>query len=342
MATPKGIRAALAVLGMATMHFAQPASAADVAGSGSTFVYPVMLRWAAGYHAKTNVKVNYQAVGSGGGIQQVKAGQVAFGASDKPLSPEELKSADLMQFPLVIGGVVPVVNLDGITPGQLKFTGELLADIYLGKVANWSDPAIAALNPDVKLPNLKITAMHRLDASGTTFNFVNYLSKVSEEWKTRVGEGTMVKWPGGSGGSGGSGNDGVARYVNYVKGSIGYVELAYALEHKMNYSMLRNKSGSFVGPTLASFEAAAASAGWASPDFYELLTDAPGEQSWPITATTFALMSRRAREPSQAEALRFFKWSLEQGKADARGLNYVPLPDALVQKIETYWEEAGK
>jgi phosphate transport system substrate-binding protein len=339
MATPTGIRAALAVLGMATMLFAQPASATDITGSGSSFVYPVMLRWAAGYHAKTKVKVNYQAIGSGAGIQQVKAGQVAFGASDKPLTPEELKSADLMQFPLVIGGVVPVVNLDGIAPGQLKFTGELLADICLGKVANWNDPAVAALNPDVKLPNLKITVVHRLDASGTTFNFVNYLSKVNEEWKTKIGEGTMVKWPVGTGGSG---NDGVARYVNYVKGSIGYIELAYALEHKMTYPMLKNKSGSFVGPTLESFEAAAASADWASPDFYELLTDAPGAQSWPITATTFALMSRKARAPAQDEALRFFKWSLEQGKADARELNYVPLPDSLVRQIEAYWEQTGK
>lgn len=341
MTTPKGIRALLAALGiLATMQYAQPASATDITGSGSTFVYPVMLRWAAGYHAQTHVKVNYQAIGSGRGIQQVKAGQVAFGASDKPLSPEELKAADLMQFPLVIGGVVPVVNLDGVAPGALKLTGELLAQIYLGKVENWNDPAIAALNPDVRLPNLKITAMHRLDASGTTFNFVNYLSKVSEEWKAQVGEGTMVKWPGAAGGSG---NDGVARYVNYVKGSIGYVELAYALEHKMTYPLLRNKSGSFVGPTLESFEAAAASAAWTSPDFYELLTDAPGEHSWPITATTFALMPRGVRDPEQtAEGLRFFKWSLEQGKADARGLNYVPLPDSLVQRIETYWESAGK
>ncbi|SCK21845.1 phosphate transport system substrate-binding protein [Variovorax sp. HW608] len=341
MAIPNGPRALQTVLGMtATMLLAQTASATDIAGSGSTFVYPVMLRWASGYHTKTNVKVNYLAIGSGSGIQQVKAGQVAFGASDKPLAPDELKSADLMQFPLVIGGVVPVVNLDGIAPGRLRFTGELLADIYLGKVTNWNDAAIAALNPEVELPNLRITAMHRLDASGTTFNFVNYLSKVSDEWKTKVGEGTMVRWPAGSGGSG---NDGVARYVNYVKGSIGYVELAYALEHKMTYPMLRNRSGAFVGPTPDSFEAAAASTGWTKPDFYELLTDAPGEKSWPITATTFALMPRNPRNPAQtAEALRFFKWSLEQGKADARALDYVPLPDSLVQRIEAYWAEPGK
>ncbi|MGJ7512617.1 phosphate ABC transporter substrate-binding protein PstS [Variovorax sp. GT1P44] len=295
MTTPNDIRTFLAALGTAgTLLLAQQASATDIVGSGSTFVNPVMLRWASGYHTKTDVKVNYQAIGSGGGIQQVKSGRVAFGASDKPLPPDELKSADLMQFPLVVGGVVPVVNVDGIAAGQLRFTGELLADIYLGKIANWNDPAIAALNPDVKLPDLKIAAMHRLDASGTTFNFVNYLSKVSEEWKTKVGEGTMVKWPGGAGGSG---NDGMARYVNYTKGSIGYVELAYALEHKMTYPMPRNKSGAFVGPTLESFEAAAASAEWASPDFYELLTDAPGEKSWPVTATTFALMPRKARDP---------------------------------------------
>ncbi|WP_184532091.1 MULTISPECIES: phosphate ABC transporter substrate-binding protein PstS [unclassified Variovorax] len=336
-----GLRALQTMLGLtATMLMAQPASATDITGSGSTFVYPVMLRWASGYYNNEKVKVNYQAIGSGSGIQQVKAGQVAFGASDKPLPPDELKAADLMQFPLVIGGVVPVVNLDGVAPGRLKFTGELLADIYLGKVTNWNDAAIAALNPDVGLPSLKITAMHRLDASGTTFNFVNYLSKVSDEWKTKVGEGTMVKWPAGSGGSG---NDGVARYVNYVKGSIGYVELAYALEHKMTYPMLKNKSGAFVGPTPASFEAAAASTGWTSPDFYEVLTDASGDASWPITATTFALMPRNPRKPEQAaEALRFFKWSLEQGKADARALNYVPLPDSLVQRIEAYWAEPAK
>ncbi|WP_077002593.1 phosphate ABC transporter substrate-binding protein PstS [Variovorax sp. KK3] len=341
MATSNRIGMLTAVVGAAASIFwMQPALATDIAGSGSTFVYPVMLRWAASYHAKTQVKVNYQAIGSGGGIQQVKAGQVTFGATDRPLPPQELKSADLMQFPLVIGGVVPVVNLEGMAPGQLKFTGELLADIFLGKVAKWDDPAIAALNPEVKLPDLKITPIHRLEPSGTTFNFVNYLSKVSEEWKGRVGEGSMVKWPVGTGASG---NDGIARYVNYVKGSIGYVELSYAIEHRMNFPQLRNRSGTFVAPSPASFEAAASSATWAAADFYELLTDAPGEQSWPIKATTFALMPRQAKDPARtAEALRFFKWSLEQGKADARKLNYVPLPDGLTQRIQAYWDSGAK
>lgn len=241
-----------------------------------------------------------------------------------------------MQFPLVIGGVVVVVNLEDVAPGKLRLTGELLADIFLGKVSSWNDPAIVSLNPDLKLPSLPIITTHRANASGTTFNFVNYLGKVSEEWKTKVGEGTMVKWPGGTGGSG---NDGVARYVNYAKGSIGYVELSYALRNKMTYTQLRNRSGVFVSPSTESFEAAAASANWKSPDFFELLTNAPGEQSWPITATTFALMPRQAWEPAlAAEAMNFFKFSLEQGKADARKLNYVPLPDGLVRQIEASWE----
>ncbi|MGJ7493621.1 phosphate ABC transporter substrate-binding protein PstS [Variovorax sp. RT4R15] len=337
MRATNGIRALLATFTVSFATFgAQSSGATDLTGSGSTFAYPIMLRWAAGFYAKTGSKVHYLAIGSGAGIQQVKSGQSTFGASDKPLSPDELKSADLMQFPIVIGGVVAVVNLNGVAPGKLRLTGDLLAGIYLGKISNWSDPAIAALNPDLTLPNLPISATYRSDASGTTFNFSNYLGKVSEEWRTKVGEGTMLKWPVGTGGSG---NDGVARYVNYAKGSIGYVELSYAIQNKMTYTMLRNRSGAFVSPSIESFEAAAASATWRSPDFYELLTDAPGEQSWPITATTFALVPRHGREPARsAEAMNFFRFSLEQGKADARKLNYVPLPDNLVRQIEASWE----
>lgn len=324
-----------AVLLLAACTFSVHAT--DINGSGSTFVHPIMLKWAASYNAKTDAKVSYQGIGSGGGIQQVKAGLVTFGASDKPLSPEELKAAGLVQFPLVIGGVVPVVNLEGVKPGQLNFTGELLADIYLGKVTTWNDPAIVALNPDAKLPALKIMVTYRSDSSGTTFNWVNYLSKLSLEWKTSVGEGTSVKWPTGTAGNG---NEGVARYVNYIKGSIGYVELAYAVEHKMTFAKLKNKSGAFVTPSLESFQAAAANASWKSPDFYEVLTDAPGKDSWPITATTFVLMPRLAKDMSgSAEALRFFRWSLEQGKADAKKLNYVSLRDTLVQQVEAYWKE---
>lgn len=337
MSATHGARLLLSSIAYCAAAWAAPAGATDLTGSGSTFAYPIMLKWAASFYAKTGAKVHYLPVGSGAGIQQVKAGQSTFGASDKPLSPEDLKTADLMQFPMVIGGVVVVVNLDGIGPGKLRLTGELLAEIYMGKVSNWNDPAIAALNPDVTLPNLSINPMHRSDASGTTFNFANYLGKVSNEWKSRVGEGTTVQWPGGIGGSG---NDGVARYVNYTKGSIGYVELSYAVQNKMTYTLLRNRSGAFVSPSSESFEAAAASATWQSPDFYQLLTDAPGDKSWPITATTFALVPRQTRDPARsAEAMNFFKFSLKNGKADAYKLNYVPLPDSLVQQIEASWEK---
>lgn len=321
--------------GIAVAGALSAAHATDINGSGSTFVPPLMLKWAGSYHTKTDVKVSYQPIGSGNGIQQIKAGRVVFGASDKPLPPEELQAADLAQFPLVIGGVVPVVNLEGIKPGQLNFTGELLANIYLGKVSNWNDPAIAALNPETKLPDLKITVTHRADGSGTTFNWVNYLSKVSPDWKSAVGEGTTVKWPTGIAGSG---NEGVARNVAYLKGAIGYVELAYAVEHKMTFGKLKNQSGSFVSPSLESFQAAAANASWKAPDFYELLTEAPGQDSWPITATVFVLMPKHPKEAApSAEALRFFRWALEEGKADAKRLNYVALPDGLVKQIEAYW-----
>lgn len=326
----------ISVAAMAAALGAPCASAVDITGAGSTFVNPIMLRWASSFYAKTGVKVHYLAIGSGGGLAQVKAGQSTFGASDKPLSSDDLKAADLIQFPLVVGGVVVVVNLDGIEPGQLRLTGELLADMYLGKVSQWNDPAIMMLNPTLKLPDLRIAVTHRADASGTTFNFVNYLGKVSAEWKTQVGEGTLVKWPIGTGGSG---NEGITRYVKYAKGSIGYVELAYAIQNKMTYASLRNRAGTFVAPSSETFEAAAANATWTSPDFHQLLTDAPGPQSWPITATTFALMPRLARDPARAaEAFNFFKHALENGQAEARKLNYVPLPDALVRQIEASWE----
>ena len=314
---------------------ARPAGATDVNGSGSTFVYPVMLRWAASYYAKTKVKVNYQAIGSGGGVHQVKADLVTFAASDKPLAPEELHVSGLAQFPLVIGGVVPVINLEGVKPGQLNVTGELLADVYLGKITRWSDPAIAALNPEAKLPDLKITVVHRSDSSGTTFNWVNYLSKVSPAWRASVGEGTVVKWPIGTAGGG---SEGIARYVNYIKGSIGYVELAYAISHGMTYTKVKNKAGVFVAPSLESFQAAAAGAEWKAADFYELLTDAPGKDAWPIAATVFVMMPREPHDTARAaEALRFFGWSLEHGQAEAKALNYVALPESLVKRVQEYW-----
>lgn len=325
------------LLGLSAFACAFATHAVEISGSGSTFVQAVMLKWAADYHDKTDVAVSYQAIGSGAGIRQIKAGLVDFGASDKPLPPEELQTAGLAQFPLVIGGIVPVVNLDGIKPGQLSFTGELLADIFLGKIRSWNNPAIAALNPGAKLPDMQIQVAYRSDGSGTTFNWTNYLSKISAEWKAKVGEGTTVRWPTGTGYKG---NEGVARYVSYVKGAIGYVELAFAIQHSMTFGKVRNKSGVFVLPSADSFQAAASTADWKAQDFYELLTDAPGKDSWPIAATVFVLMPRHPKDSAKsAEALRFFRWSLEQGQADARKLDYVPLPDELVRQVESYWAQ---
>lgn len=311
------------------------AMAADITGAGSTFVYPILSKWSATYNTKTGNKINYQSIGSGGGIAQIKAATVTFGASDKPLSPQELQEAGLVQFPVVIGGVVPVVNLAGVATGKMKLTGEVIADIFLGKITEWSDPAIANLNKGQKLPTGKITVIHRSDGSGTTFNWVNYLSKVSPEWKSKVGEGTSVNWPAGVGGKG---NEGVAAYVNQIKGSIGYVELAYALQNKMTYTQVRNKAGAFVSPSLESFEAAAASADWSAPDFFEIITDAPGAKSWPVTASVFVIMHRHPKDPQATkDALAFFKWAFDSGQADAKSLDYVALPPTLTKKIEGYW-----
>lgn len=313
------------------------AYAADVLGAGSTFVFPILSKWAATYHDKTGARVNYQSIGSAGGIAQIKSGLVTFGASDKPLSPEELAKLGLAQFPLVVGGVVPVVNLDVAVSEPLKFTGAVLADIYLGKVTQWNDPSIAALNPGVALPVQKITVVHRADGSGTTFNWVNYLSKSSEEWKSKVGDDTTVQWPVGMAGKG---NEGVANYVNSTKGAIGYVELSYAVKHKMKYALVKNKAGAFVTPNAASFQAAAASADWKADDFYEIITDAPGKDAWPIAASTFVLMYKTPKNAAASkEALSFFKWALESGQADAQKFDYVPLPANLVQQIQAYWTQ---
>lgn len=321
-----------------TLSVVTPALAADITGAGATFVYPLLSKWSDTYRAKTGNQINYQSIGSGGGIAQIKAKTVTFGASDKPLSSNELKEAGLAQFPVVVGGVVPVVNLADIKPGQLKFTGPLLADIFLGKVAKWNDPAIASLNKGVELPDQKITVVHRSDGSGTTFNWANYLAKVSGEWKTKVGEGTSVEWPTGVGGKG---NEGVAAYVNQIKGAIGYVELAYAVQNKMSYAAVQNKAGVFIIPTADSFQAAAAGADWAhAPDFYVVITDAEGKDSWPIAATSFVLMHRQPADAQRSkDALDFFRWALENGQADAKALDYVPLPDSLVKQIEAYWAE---
>jgi phosphate transport system substrate-binding protein len=326
-----------ASLGLAlAASFVFAANAADVTGAGASFIYPVMSKWSADYNTATGKKVNYQSIGSGGGIAQIKAATVDFGSSDAPLKPDELAASGLAQFPSVIGGVVPVVNVQGIAPGALKLDGKTLADIFLGKVKTWNDPAIVALNPGAKLPDAKITVVHRSDGSGTSFNFTNYLSKVNPDWKSKVGEGTAVQWPVGIGGKG---NEGVAAYVKQIKGGIGYVELSYALQNKMAYTAMKNAAGKFVQPSDESFAAAAASADWANAkDFYLVMTNAPGEASWPITATNFILVHKQPKNPASAKATKdFFKWVYANGDAQAKQLDYVPLPDALVKQIDAYW-----
>jgi len=315
--------------------------AAETKGAGSTFVSPVMAKWIDAYKTKTGNTVSYQAVGSSIGVGLIKKEAIDFGASDMPLDPKELDRLGMMQFPIVIGGVVPVVNIDGVKPGQIRFTGQMLADIYLGKLRSWNDPAIRAINPDIRLPNTAITVVHRIDGSGTTFNWSNYLSKVSTQWKTSVGEGTSVEWPLGLGGKG---NDGVASLVSLVPGSIGYLEYTYALQRldRISFGVVQNSAGNFVVPDAASFQAAASSADWkAEKDFHLVLTNAPGEDAYPITATTFVLMPKAPKsEERSAAAIDFIRWSLENGKAQAETLNYVPLPPALVDQIERYWQQS--
>lgn len=310
--------------------------AAEITGAGATFIYPLISKWSSDYNRQTGNKVNYQSIGSGGGIAQIKAATVDFGSSDKPLPSEELDAAGLGQFPSAIGGVVPVVNVEDIEAGKLRLTGPLLADIFMGKITRWNDKAIAAENPGVKLPDTKINIVHRSDGSGTSFNFTNYLSKVSPAWKDRIGEGTSVQWPGGVGGKG---NEGVSAYVQQIKGSIGYVELAYALQNRMTYVSLKNAAGSYVQPSLDSFSAAAASADWkGAKDFNLVITNAPGADAWPITATNFILMYKQAKDPARRQhALDFFKWAYENGQEQAKSLDYVPLPPELVQQVEAYW-----
>ncbi|WP_354132237.1 phosphate ABC transporter substrate-binding protein PstS [Bradyrhizobium sp. RT4b] len=315
--------------------------AAETKGAGSTFVSPVMAKWIDAYKTKTGNTVSYQAVGSSIGVGLIKKEAVDFGASDMPLDPKELDRLGMMQFPIVIGGVVPVVNIDGVKPGQIRFTGQMLADIYLGKLKSWNDPIIRAINPDIRLPNTAITVVHRTDGSGTTFNWSNYLSKVSPQWKTSVGEGTSVEWPLGLGGKG---NDGVASLVSLVPGAIGYLEYTYALQRldRISFGVVQNSAGNFVVPDAASFQAAASSADWkAEKDFHLVLTNAPGEDAYPITATTFVLMPKAPKsEERSAAAIDFIRWSLKNGKAQAETLNYVPLPAALVEQIERYWEQS--
>lgn len=308
----------------------------DVTGAGASFVFPVMTKWSADYAQATGKRVNYQSIGSGGGIAQIKAGNVDFGSSDAPLTPADLAKSGLAQFPSVIGGVVPVMNVPGVASGAMKFDGPLLADIFLGKITMWNDPRIVALNAGVKLPALKITVVRRSDGSGTTFNFVNYLSKVSPEWKSSVGEGNSVRWPVGVGGKG---NEGVAAFVKQIRGGIGYVEFSYALQNKLTYARMKNAAGNFVLPNEDTFQAAAASANWgAAKDFYLVMTNAPGEQAWPIAATNFILMPKKPKNAAAAKAAKdFFRWVYANGDNQAKALDYVPLPDALVKQIDAYW-----
>jgi phosphate transport system substrate-binding protein len=321
--------------------FPAPAAAVDISGAGATFPYPVYAKWAEAYKQKTGVAMNYQSIGSGGGIKQIEAKTVDFGASDKPLEPKELDAHGLLQFPMVMGGVVPVVNVEGIGAGQLKLNGAALAGIYLGTIKKWDDPAIKALNPGVKLPDRAISVVHRSDGSGTTFIFTHYLSEVSPDWKQKVGEEASVSWPTGVGGKG---NEGVASYASRINGAIGYVEYAYALQNKLAYVLLQNKAGKFVKPSAESFQAAAANADWAkAPGFYLLLTNQPGAQSWPITGASFILVYKNPPNPDTArEVLKFFHWAYHNGAQMASQLDYVAMPESVIKLVEATWRTQVK
>ena len=318
-------------------------SAQEITGAGASFPAPVYSKWAADYNKATGVKVNYQSVGSGAGIKQIDSKTVDFGASDMPLTDEVLKSKGQIQFPTVIGGTVPVVNIKGIAPGQMKLDGQVLGDIFLGKITKWDDAAIKALNPGLALPDAAIAPVRRADGSGTTFNFTNYLSRVHPEWKAKVGEGTAVNWPVGAGGKG---NEGVAAFVNRLPNSIGYVEYSYVKQNKMTYAQMKNRDGVFVSPSEDSFKAAAAGADW-NKSFYQLIVDQPGKNAWPISTATFILMHIKQDKPANAtEAFKFFTWAYKSGDKIASDLDYVPMPDAVIGSIEKAWgqvtDAAGK
>lgn len=315
----------------------------EATGAGASFPAPLYSKWAADYNKATGVKINYQSVGSGAGLKQIEAKTVDFGASDAPLKDEDLKAKGLVQFPTVIGGIVPVVNVTGIKPGELKLNGQVLGDIYLGKITKWNDPAIAALNAGLALPDATIAPVRRADGSGTTFGFTNYLSKVNAEWKAKVGEGTAVNWPTGAGGKG---NEGVAAFVGRLPNSIGYVEYAYVKQNKMTYAKLQNAAGNFVSPDDDNFKAAAAGAEW-EKSFYQILTNQPGKDAWPITSATFILMNKTQDKPVQAAtSLKFFEWAYKQGDKTAGDLDYVPMPESVKQIIYKSWNDikdtAGK
>ncbi len=321
---------------VSTLGFATQAGAQEITGAGASFPAPIYSKWASEYNKATGVKVNYQSIGSGGGIKQIDSKTVDFGASDMPLTDEVLKSKGQMQFPTVMGGVVPVINVKGIEPGALKLTGAVLADIYLGKVSRWNDAAIKALNPSLALPDAAIAQVRRADGSGTTFIFTNYLSKVSPEWKTKVGEGTAVNWPVGAGGKG---NEGVAAFVARLPNSLGYVEYSYVKQNKLNYAVVQNAAGNFVKPEDDTFKAAAAAADW-NKSFYQILTNQAGKDAWPISGATFILMHLKQDKPvNAAETLKFFNWAYTNGGKSAADLDYVPMPPAVVTAIQKSWGE---
>lgn len=324
----------------AAMTFSS-ALAADITGAGATFPYPIYSKWAEAYKAATGTGLNYQSIGSGGGIKQIKAKTVDFGASDMPLKPEDLEEAGLVQFPAIMGGVVPIVNLDGVAPGQMKMTPEVLANIYLGKITKWNDPKIVAINAGVKLPDSDITVVHRSDGSGTTFLWTNFLSQTNADFKEGVGAGTAVKWPAGVGGKG---NEGVAANVQRIKGSIGYVEYAYAKKNKMSHTQLKNRDGQFVQPDDETFKAAAAGADWAKTQGMEVvLTNQAGKSSWPITGASFILMHKSQASAERAkEVLKFFEWSYKNGGAMATELDYVAMPAPVVKLVQDAWKSSIK
>ena len=326
----------LLALASACAFIATGVQAQEITGAGASFPAPLYAKWASDYNKQTGVKVNYQSVGSGGGIKQIDSKTVDFGATDMPLTDEVLKTKGQMQFPTVIGGVVPILNVAGIAPGQLKLTGPLLADIFLGKVSRWNDPAIKAINPGVNLPDAAIAQVRRADGSGTTFLFTNYLSKVSPDWKAKVGEGTAVNWPVGAGGKG---NEGVAAFVARLPNSLGYVEYSYVKQNKLNYALVQNAAGNFVKPEDDTFKAAAAGADWAK-SFYQILTNQPGKDSWPLSGATFILMHTSQDKPANGtEALKFFNWAYANGEKSAADLDYVPMPPAAVAAIQKAWGE---
>ena len=324
----------IALIGASAVAFTGLAQAQEVTGAGASFPAPLYSKWASDYNKSTGVKVNYQSVGSGAGIKQIDAKTVDFGASDMPQKDEDLAKKGQVQFPTVIGGVIPVVNIKGIAAGQMKLNGQVLGDIYLGKITKWTDPAIKALNPSLNLPDAAIAPVRRADGSGTTFIFTNYLSKVNADWKAKVGEGTAVNWPTGAGGKG---NEGVAAFVGRLPNSIGYVEYAYVKQNKMTYAELQTSAGHFVSPDDKAFKAAAASADW-NKSFYQILTNQPGNDSWPITGATFILMHKVQDKPAQAaQVLKFFEWAYKSGDKTADDLDYVPLPASVKQAIEKLW-----